>query len=106
MFICFSLIVAVCRSFAVEQSRKGELPRSTVTKDQLPGDVQEDAVALLVRVVQRAVRHVKEVLRGQVKRVCGNSRDIQAVLLEPYGSGNRTVGAVTLAVDMCQFPFL
>lgn len=57
-------VVAIRCAVAVEQPREGELPRGAVTIDQLRGNVQEDAVALLVRVVQRAVRHQEEVLRG------------------------------------------
>ena len=94
------LIIPIRRPTAEEQPRKGELPGGAVSIYQLFGNVQEDVVALLVRVVQRAVRHQEEVLRGQVKRVCGNSRDIRAVLLELYGGGNRTVGAVTHAIHM------
>ena len=58
--MCFS-IVAVCRSVAEEQSCKGKLQGCGVPIDHLPGDVQEDAVSLLVRVIQRTVRHEEEV---------------------------------------------
>lgn len=63
------LIVAVSRCFAEEQPRESELQGGGVPIGHLPGDVQEDAVSLLVRVVQRAVRHEEEVLRSQIERV-------------------------------------
>lgn len=45
------LIVAVRRRFAEEQSRESELQGGGVAIDHLSGNVQEDASALLVRVV-------------------------------------------------------
>lgn len=56
------LNVAIRSCFAEEQSRESELQGGSVPIGHLPGDVQEDAVALLVRVVQRAIRHKEEVL--------------------------------------------
>ena len=75
------LIVAVSHCFAEEEPREGELHGGGVAIDHLPGDVQEDAVALLVRVVQRPVRHEEEVLRGKSERICRDGGDGSADLL-------------------------
>ena len=66
-----SLKIAVSRCFAEEQPRERELLRDAVPIDQLRRNVQEDAPAFLVRVVQRAVWHEEKVLRGQTEGVRG-----------------------------------
>ena len=63
------LIIVICGIIAEEQPRESELQGGGVTIDHLFWNVQEDAVILLVRVVQRAVRHEEEVLRSQIERV-------------------------------------
>jgi len=76
------LIVAIGRRFAEEQSCEGELQGGGVAIDHLLGDVQEDAVVVFVRVVQRTVRHEEEVFRGQAEGVRGCGSDGSADLLQ------------------------
>ena len=56
------LVVTVRRPVTEEQPRERELLRGGVPIDHLPGDVQEDVVALFVLVIQGAVRHEEEIL--------------------------------------------
>lgn len=81
------LIVTIFRDIREEQPREGELLRGGVPDDQLRRDVEENPVVVLVRVVQRAVRHQEEVLRGQPERVRGGGGDIAAVLIQGDGRG-------------------
>ena len=94
------LIVAVCRRFAEEQSREGELQGGGVAIDHLPGDVQEDAVALLVRVIQRSVRHEEEVLRSQPEGVRRGGGDGGADLLKLDGRNGCAIVPVAHAINM------
>ena len=98
------LIIAVRRRFAEEQSREGELHGGGVAINHLPRDVQEDAVALLVRVIQRSVRHEEEVLRSQPESVRGGGGDGGADLLQLDGGGEPTVVAEPHAVQMDVLP--
>ena len=100
------LIVAVSRCFAEKQSRESELQGGGVTIDHLSGNVQEDTVPLFVRVVQRAVRHEEEVLRGQVERVRGGGGDGGADLLKLDGGSKPAVVAEPHAVQMNHFPIV
>lgn len=94
------LQVAVCRPIAEEQSRECELQGGGVTIDHLPGDVQEDAVVVLVRVVQRTVRHQEEVFRGQPERVRGGGGDVRADLLKLDGCSPQTIVTRTNTINV------
>ncbi len=73
------LIVTILRHIREEQPRKRELPRGAVAEHQLRGDVQIDTVVILVRViVQRTVRHVEKVIRGQTEGVRGGGSNAPA----------------------------
>ena len=89
------LIVAVRRRVAEEQPRERELLRDAVPIDLLRRNVQEDAVVVLVRVVQRTVRHHEEVLRGQTERVRGGGRDVGAGYVEGHLGYRTAIMAVT-----------
>ena len=94
------LIVAVCRRFAEEQTRESELQSGGVTIDHLFWNVQEDAVILFVRVVQRAIRHEEEVLRCQIKCVCCGSRNFCTNLLKLDGCSPQAIVTCTNTINM------
>ena len=75
------LIIAVRRPVTEEQPRERELLRGGVAEDQLTRNVQEYSVVMLIRVVQRTVRHEEEILRGQSERVRGRGGDVSAGLV-------------------------
>lgn len=73
------LIVTILRHIREEQPRERELPRGAVAEHQLLRDVQIDTVVVLVGViVQRTVRHVEKVIRGQTEGVRGGGSNAPA----------------------------
>ena len=75
-------IVFKLRFLGDGQAGEGELAGGGVAVNQLRGDVEEDAVVILVHIVERARRHVEEVLRGQPEGVHRRGHQVRADLLE------------------------
>ena len=91
-------IILIQRSRCDGQAGEGELEGGVVAVNHLRGDVKEDAVVVLVHIVERARRHVEEVLRGQPEGVYRRGHQVRADLLELDRRRGRTIIAVTLAV--------
>ncbi len=79
------LVICILRRFTEKQPRERELLRDAVPIDLLRRNVQEDAVVVLVCVVQRTVRHHEEVLRGQTERVRGGGSKVSSDLIQGDG---------------------
>ncbi len=100
----FPSLVRVQLFFGDGQAGEGELEGGGVAPDQLRGDVEEDAVVVLVRVVERARRHVEEVLRGQPEGVHSRGHQVCADLLQLDRRRGRTVVALAHTVHVNHMP--
>ena len=102
----YYLIVTVCRCITEEQSRKGELLGGGVPIYQLPRNVQENAIVILVRVVQRTIGHEEEVLRGQPEGVSGGGGDVSINHVKSYLSHKIAVVSVPNTIAVNEFSFV
>ena len=93
-------LVRVQLFFGDGQACEGKLQGGSVAEDQLGGDVQIDAVVVPVRVVERARRHVEEVLRSEATRVQRGHGVAALHLLQRHSGGFRTFVAMTLTVNV------
>ena len=100
------LFVRVFRIIREEQPREGELLRGRVTIDQLRRDVEENPVVVLVRVVQRTVRHHEEIFRGQPESVRGGSSDVRAVYRDVHPSHCSTTVTMMHTIAMDHFTII
>ena len=100
------LIVAVYRSFAKGETRKGELQGGSVPVNHLFRDIQVDSAALIVRVTKRTVWHEKEVQRGESEGVCGGSGYGGANLLQMDGYSEPAIVAEPHTVQMDHVPIV
>ena len=100
------LIILVRRRVAEEESGEGKLEGGGVAIDHLAGDVQVVVVVLIVRVVQRTVRHKEEVLRGEVERVGRDGIDGVTRLLKLHGSRGRAIVPLTHTIYVYQLSII
>jgi len=97
-------IVRVFRHRGEKQPSECELLRDAVPIDQLLRYVQINSVVVLVRVVQRAIRHIEEVVCGQTECVRGGGGDGGADLNQRDGSGLYADMTVSHTIKMVGFP--
>ncbi len=97
-------IILIQRSRCDGQAGEGELEGGGVAVNQLRGDVEEDAVVVLVHIVERARRHVEEVFRGQPEGVHRRGHQVCADLLQLDRRRGRTVGALAHTVHVNHMP--
>ena len=97
-------LITIQRRLGDGESCEGELEGGGVAPDQLRVDVEEDAVVVPVRVVERARRHVEEVLRGQPEGVHRRGHQVCADLLERNAGTLEAFASRPLAVHVPQPP--